>query len=168
MAFLSEEVKLDNISEEESISFNDFPKSWLNDIKTDPHVKFFYNKNISRVINHKKIYDINAVYLFENLKDTDLVGIIIVPFSKTIDGYAAIIDDRSNFIDSSYGLGEVNPKNILFSNAIDKWTKELNTCNLCQKSVGYINLMRYSFAGKCCGDCLPKARAEYEQPGWYN
>ena len=25
---------------------------------------------------------------------------------------------------------------------------------------------RYSFAGRCCKDCLPKMRAKYEKPGW--
>ena len=38
------------------------------------------------------------------------------------------------------------------------------TCNLCGKKD--TETFRYSFAGRCCEACVPKARAEYERGNW--
>lgn len=40
----------------------------------------------------------------------------------------------------------------------------VTTCNLCGKTE--VATERYSFAGRSCADCLPKAQAEFERPGW--
>ena len=37
-------------------------------------------------------------------------------------------------------------------------------CNLCKAED--VDTFRYSFAGRACAACLPKAKAEYEKPGW--
>lgn len=37
-------------------------------------------------------------------------------------------------------------------------------CNLCNKTG--VKTFRYSFAGRCCHECIPAARAEHERPGW--
>lgn len=37
-------------------------------------------------------------------------------------------------------------------------------CKQCGKTD--VDTFRYSFAGRCCKDCLPALREEYEQPGW--
>jgi hypothetical protein len=29
-----------------------------------------------------------------------------------------------------------------------------------------VETVRYSFAGRCCKDCLPALKKKYEQPGW--
>jgi len=31
-----------------------------------------------------------------------------------------------------------------------------------------VDTQRYSFAGRCCEECLPKMRELHEKPGWYN
>jgi len=38
------------------------------------------------------------------------------------------------------------------------------TCNLCLKTG--VKTQRYSFAGRCCADCITQARKDHEQPGW--
>lgn len=50
---------------------------------------------------------------------------------------------------------------------IYKWETFQNaqtTCNLCLKTG--VQTQRYSFAGRCCADCLSEARKKHEQPGW--
>ena len=44
----------------------------------------------------------------------------------------------------------------------------INKCPICEKSVTYSEQNRFSFAGRCCKDCLPKMQKKYEKPGWYN
>ena len=43
-------------------------------------------------------------------------------------------------------------------------TKGLRHCNLCGKND--VNTERFSFAGRCCAECLPEARKKHEYPGW--
>ncbi len=163
MAYLSNEVPYD-----ENV-VKDLPESWIENIKTDPHIKFFENRNISRYINGKTVYNKEIVYFFENVDAISLKGIIITTPGKNICGYAALKDERDNAINDGYFLGNIKDiKNTSFDEAIAYWVEELNTCDLCHESVGYGNLNRFSFAGKCCTKCLPAARAKYEQPGWYN
>lgn len=40
------------------------------------------------------------------------------------------------------------------------------TCNLCFKTG--VETQRYSFAGRCCSECIDQARKDHEQPGWCN
>jgi hypothetical protein len=40
----------------------------------------------------------------------------------------------------------------------------VTTCNLCNAKD--VKTFRYSFAGRCCESCVPKARAQFEKPGW--
>jgi hypothetical protein len=42
--------------------------------------------------------------------------------------------------------------------------QRVNHCNACGK--GNIKTHRYSFAGRCCEDCLPAMRKEHEYSGW--
>jgi len=37
-------------------------------------------------------------------------------------------------------------------------------CHHCGKTD--VDTVRYSFAGRCCHDCLPAMKAQHEQPGW--
>jgi len=41
---------------------------------------------------------------------------------------------------------------------------ELHVCSSC--GAKNITPYRYSFAGRCCADCLPKLQARYERDGW--
>lgn len=42
--------------------------------------------------------------------------------------------------------------------------KNMHKCSQCGKFVD--ETVRYSFAGRCCKDCLPVLREKYEKPGW--
>lgn len=41
---------------------------------------------------------------------------------------------------------------------------DLRICHNCAKAD--VDTMRYSFAGRCCAECLPEMRRVHEQPGW--
>jgi hypothetical protein len=42
--------------------------------------------------------------------------------------------------------------------------KGVRICSHCGKTD--VDTVRYSFAGRCCKECLPAMRAKYEQSGW--
>jgi hypothetical protein len=42
----------------------------------------------------------------------------------------------------------------------------LRTCNACGKTD--VETFRFSFAGRCCNDCIPAMRKKHEYPGWTN
>lgn len=46
----------------------------------------------------------------------------------------------------------------------DAFKDSQTTCNLCLKAG--VETQRYSFAGRCCADCIEQARKDHEQPGW--
>lgn len=58
------------------------------------------------------------------------------------------------------GLG-VEPPPIYSFAAIVAGTRR---CSACGK--GDVETTRFSFAGRCCRDCLPEMRRQHEQPGW--
>jgi len=41
----------------------------------------------------------------------------------------------------------------------------LNTCNVCGNTG---EMFSYSFAGRCCENCLPDMKKKHEYPGWTN
>ena len=76
-------------------------------------------------------------------------------------------------IDGSYGLHDwLNLGDYLFSESfssiVSRAIKEAGYCNMCHQFVGYKDIHQYSFAGKCCSNCLSEAKKKYEYPGWYN
>ena len=54
------------------------------------------------------------------------------------------------------------------SEIIQRTKIELEKCPVCGKAVKYKDQHTFSFAGRCCADCLPRMRKEHEYPGWYN
>ena len=60
------------------------------------------------------------------------------------------------------------PIDIGFSNLVSKCKNDVDVCPKCGKRVGLANMKQYSFAGRCCPDCLPGMQEKHEQPGWYN
>ncbi len=62
----------------------------------------------------------------------------------------------------------IGPEGSSLSDIVSKAKAAMDTCPVCGKSVPYKEQQRYSFAGRCCPECLPKMREKYEQPGWYN
>lgn len=48
----------------------------------------------------------------------------------------------------------------------DEIKARARTCNNCGAKDA--ETTRYSFAGRCCANCLPEMRATHEKPGWCN
>lgn len=55
-----------------------------------------------------------------------------------------------------------------FMEVIDECRRLVNYCPVCGKHVPLSEQEQYSFAGRCCAECLPEMQKQYEQPGWYN
>ncbi len=47
---------------------------------------------------------------------------------------------------------------------MQKIVEGMRFCKHCGKTD--VDTFRYSFAGRCCKDCLPALREKHEQPGW--
>ena len=45
---------------------------------------------------------------------------------------------------------------------------DVDICPNCGKKVGRENMKRFYFAGRCCEECLPAMKRQYEIAGWYN
>lgn len=58
------------------------------------------------------------------------------------------------------GLAVTAPRRYDFA----KIEASAKTCANCKKTD--VETVRYSFAGRCCKDCLPEMRAKHEKPGW--
>ena len=46
----------------------------------------------------------------------------------------------------------------------DLMKQDIRTCHSCNKI--NIETFRFSFAGRCCKECLPEMRRKHEYPGW--
>ncbi len=47
---------------------------------------------------------------------------------------------------------------------MEKIVEGMRFCKHCGKTD--VDTFKYSFAGRCCKNCLPALREKYEQPGW--
>ena len=48
--------------------------------------------------------------------------------------------------------------------SMDALNKALTHCDVCGKD--NVETQRYSFAGRCCSNCIEGARKKHEYPGW--
>ena len=85
------------------------------------------------------------------------------------DGWTSIYVAREyqgNILDGASVCDLSRDDNLM--TAIAKAKASINVCPVCGKEVPYKDQRGYSFAGRCCQECLPKMKRKYEQPGWYN
>lgn len=170
LAYLKDEKTIDEVmaSPARTLFLSAIPDKWFDEMRNDPHVKFYLDRSVSRGSGENAIYEIRIIYMFENTENNKLKGLTVIPMSKWVSGYAVTKYDEKS-LDDGYALGDIEHfENMTFHEVVDRFVRELNICDICHKPVGYGNLHRYSFAGKCCKDCLPAAREKFEQPGWYN
>lgn len=108
---------------------------------------------------------INIIYRIEDMGE-NIVGLYICPRKRGIDVWEAI--ERNGSIYS--GKNIINDLNgsCSLSDVVGKARTAMETCPVCGKVVPYKDQKRYSFAGRCCPECLPEMQKKYEQPGWYN
>ena len=95
----------------------------------------------------------------------DACGIFIMPHKDSTWVYVA--RDFNGTIRSWVNIGEF-PTDDSLDTVIGKAINKLNICPVCGKSVPFSEQHQYSFANRCCKDCLPAMKEKYEQPGWYN
>lgn len=105
------------------------------------------------------------ILIMDDTIDKNAVGFLVCFHKNEIDVYIAK-EISGEIIDGEH-VCELNLDASLAS-VIAKAQSEINKCPICGKSVTYSEQSRYSFAGRCCKDCLPKMKEKYEKPGWYN
>ena len=97
--------------------------------------------------------------------DSKYYGLYIHIFDKEISVWIAVEDNGSIYDNLKIGDYSLDTP---FVELVNKCKHDVNICPKCGKDVGLANMHRYSFAGRCCEECLPKMREIHEQPGWYN
>lgn len=105
------------------------------------------------------------ILIMDDTIDKNVVGFLVCFHKNEIDVYLA--KDYSGEITDGEYVCELNLDASLAS-VIAKAQLEINKCLVCEKYVTYSEQHRFSFAGRCCKDCLPKMQKKYEKPGWYN
>lgn len=95
------------------------------------------------------------------------IGLLIVPYERDICIWVAVEDSNGN-INSGVNICNIDDIYISLDTIITKAKVEMNKCPVCGKSIPIDKQERYSFAGRCCPDCLPEMKKQHEYPGWYN
>lgn len=103
-------------------------------------------------------------------KKSVYVGFYVSEFDSSIDAWEAFEpnekSDRKEVYDGK-AIGEFS-EDISIEELISKCEESYEVCPICKKKVGHKLMKRYSFAGRCCPDCLPRMKEEHEYAGWYN
>ena len=94
-------------------------------------------------------------------------GLIMSVYNYETKVHTWLAIEDSYGIRDAYHSGEYD-MTIGFKAVIDNAFMALDTCDYCNKPTGLKNMTRVAFCNKSCPDCLEKARARDEQPGWYN
>lgn len=110
--------------------------------------------------------DIEIIYKMENLGE-NIIGLYI----SVYDNNHVIVYDAMTYQDEIYAgkkITEIQKENLSLNTVISIAKEAMNICPICGKETPYIEQSLFSFAGRCCKDCLPEMKRKYEQPGWYN
>lgn len=90
----------------------------------------------------------------------------------TRDGFQVQVISRDEVapLKSSFDISGWSPDGLVIAIPMPySWERvqaAVRRCNLC--GAENVETRRYSFAGRCCQACLPKAREKPEYPGWTN
>lgn len=95
----------------------------------------------------------------------NIIGYLVVLFQDDITVWLA--RDYQGDIVSDSKICSLH-RDASLNEVITKCTEQINICPVCNKSVPYKNQSHYSFAGRCCKECLPAMKEKYEAPGWNN
>lgn len=103
---------------------------------------------------------LGIIYKKPDLAD-DVLGYGIYIFREDISVYIMKTD-----YNSSLHVVDIDDINADLSTIISQANAVINICPICKENVPFRGQRRYSFAGRCCMNCLPKMKAKYEKPGW--
>lgn len=93
----------------------------------------------------------------------DVLGYLIVLFQDEISVWIAR-DYQGGIVSGSQVCSLKRDASL--NEIISKCNEKINTCPICNKTVPYKQQGHYSFAGRCCKDCLPAMKEKYETSGW--
>lgn len=119
---------------------------------------------------------LDIIVLEPNTRNENIIGFFIAGWfinssdPKTFHVWEASKDKEDEegvYIRDAMAIGQYS-SDISLNDLIAELNKDYDICPNCHKVVGRKNMKWYSFAGRCCPDCLPALKKEYEQPGWYN
>jgi len=140
---------------------------WDNlDIKNTPIFKEASEQGNCKIIKDNSSSPPSIEILVE-LPDigNDAYGIFIMPHKDS--NWVYVAKEFSGDIRSWLNVGEYSTEDSL-QTVIGKALTELGICPVCGKNVPFSEQSQYSFAGRCCKDCLPAMKKKHEYPGWYN
>lgn len=140
-------------------------KNWAGfDVKNTPIFKEADEMGHEICINTDSSPASLEIVVKEELDDKNF-GFLIMPTKNEVWVYSLV----------DIGYGPRSGLNICtcrhddsLSSIISKARSEANKCPVCGKEIPFKDQERYSFAGRCCKECLPAMKDKYEQPGWYN
>jgi len=93
------------------------------------------------------------------------IGILIIPYEREISVYAAI-EDSNDDLRGGVFICDIEDIHTPLDAIIAKAKAEMNKCPVCGKAIPISEQKSYSFAGRCCDECLPAMKAKHEYPGW--
>lgn len=108
---------------------------------------------------------VDIIYKMDDLGH-NVIGLYITINPSEISVWEALENHGTIFASKSI-INGISAEDSL-SEIIHKAKAVLDICPVCKKEVQYKEQQGYSFAGRCCKDCLPIMKRKYEQPGWYN
>ena len=149
-------LTIEEVKERINQSQNSNYKRFIKDAIDSPSCSFYLQGNnivIVKEISKMQSLNENCIGLYMSIRETENLCLI---WSATDDSYGL----RDGIAIGGCYLDES------FSQVVVDSIKEAARCNECKEIVGYENIHRVGFAGKCCTNCLPKAKEKYEYAGW--
>ena len=135
-------------------------------ISNMPIFKEASENGLCKIISNNNTSPVSIeILIMDDTIDKNVVGFLVCFHKNEIDVYLA--KEYSGEIVDGEHVCKLNLDASLAS-VIAKAQSEINKCPICGKSVTYSEQNQFSFAGRCCKDCLPKMKEKYEKPGWYN
>ena len=110
--------------------------------------------------------NISVIYKMDDLGG-DAIGIWLDICSADYVNAWEARDYKGNLISGKL-IKTVTGQNLSLNTIIAEAQEAMKTCPNCHKEVPYKDQVGYSFAGRCCKECLPGLQAIYERDGWYN
>ena len=132
------------------------------DVANNKLFKEAFENNLCEVMADTSSCPINLVIIYKkpDLAD-DVLGYGIHIFRKDISVYIMHTDYNSGL-----HVVDIDDINADLSTIVSQANMAVNICPVCKENVPFKDQRRYSFAGRCCMNCLPKMKAIYEKPGW--
>ena len=138
---------------------------FLEEAKTDDRCAFIIvnggsDKDLHIIVKDKEYSNVIGFYIGNTYRDGTF-GVWEACYRKDYN--------NEDHIGDGGGIAEYEYKEgMTLDWLISDLQEKVDTCPICGKKVGRENMRGYSFAGRCCEECLPEMKKKYEYKGWYN